>query len=332
MGQEEKENITERILRRAIAIVVVMAFMVPFLSPKVFAETPITISSSDHVKGGDTFTVAVTFGSGSVGRVDAQMLYDTDMLTYVSGGSSSGNTGYIQLKNSGTEGSITFNIEFQALTEGDVTLEVTTNEMYDLDEMYIDTPSATKAITIEGDAEEEVLITETTSPEEPEETTQLIGVDEKPTEAEVNEENGFNNINLVFIFVAVVLVILIVIIAVLLASRKKGGSKPELHRDDQRHEGPSYDAERRDSFDVYNSSGYSQTPRVGRSGMILDEDRAYDDRPYDGRRDTGLRNDYDREEYDRIEQEVIRKRSREETAVWNDWDLGDDGPDDIEKW
>lgn len=293
MEQEEKENITERILRRVIAIVVVMAFMVPFLSPRVFAETSITISSGDHVKGGDTFTVAVTFGSGSVGRVDAQMLYDTDMLTYVSGGSSSGNTGYIQLKNAGTEGSITFNIEFQALTEGDVTLEVTTNEMYDLDEMYLDTPSAAKTITIEGDAEEEVLITETTSPEEPEETTQLIGVDEKPAEDGVSEENGINNINLIFIFGAVVLVILIVIIAVLLAARKKG-NKEAL-----------YDTRRRESM--------SQTPRVGRSGMILDEE-------------------YDREEYDRIEQEAIRKRSREETAVWNDWNLGNDGPDDIEKW
>lgn len=324
MEQNERERLTEKVLRKIIAFVVVMTFIIPLISPSVFAETSITISSGDHVKGGETFTVAVTFGGGSVGRVDAQLLYDTDMLTYVSGGSSSGNTGYIQLKNAGTEGSITFNLEFQAVTEGETALEVTTNEMYDLDEMYLDTPSATKTIAIEGNAEEEVLITETTSPDEPVETTELVGVDEKP--AEESEEEGNGNINLLFIFGAVVLVILIVIVAVLLATRKKGNNKKE-----RKSEEKTYNMGRSESFNSYDGSGYSQTPRIGRSGMILDEDRSYDDKLYDDR-DRTLRNEYDREEYDRIEQEVIKKRSREETAVWNDWDLGDDGPDDIEKW
>ena len=218
MEQSEKDRMMEKVLRKIIAFVVVLAIMIPLVSPRVFAETAVTISGGDNVKGGDTFTVAVTFGSGEVGRVDAQLLYDTDKLTYLSGGSSSGNTGYIQLKDAGTEGSITFNIEFQAITEGDATLEVTTNEMYDLDEMYLDTPSSSKSITISGNAEEEEMITETASPDEPVETTELTGVDEKPEE----ETDDSSSINLIFIFGAVVLVILIVIIAVVLAARKKG--------------------------------------------------------------------------------------------------------------
>lgn len=142
------------------------------MAPEVFAASSVTISGGDSVKGGDSFTVAVTFGGGSVGRVDGQLTYDTDKLTYISGGSSSGNTGYIQLKKAGIDGSVTFNIEFQAVSDGSTSLEVTTNEIYNLDEVYTgETPSASKTISISGAAAAEDLITQTTSPEEPVEAT-----------------------------------------------------------------------------------------------------------------------------------------------------------------
>lgn len=224
MEHDERDRVIKKALRKAMLLVIVMAFMIPPLSTSVFAETPIIIAGGDHVKGGETFTVAVTFGSGSVGRVDAQMLYDTEKLTYISGGSSSGNTGYIQLKNAGTEGSITFSIEFQALTEGDATLEVSVNEMYDLDEMFLDTPSATKTVTISGDAAKEELITEEITEDPEEEITEPLGVDEKPAEeviadADTTEDDG--GINMVFIITAAVLVILIIVISVILAARRK---------------------------------------------------------------------------------------------------------------
>ena len=42
-----------------------------------------------------------------------------------------------------------FNIEFQAISEGDTVLEVTTRELYDLNEAYIgETPSASKTVSI----------------------------------------------------------------------------------------------------------------------------------------------------------------------------------------
>ena len=81
---KENESLTERILRIAIITIVILSMVVPIVSPRVFAASSVTISGGDSVKGGDTFTVAVTFGGGSVGRVDGQLTYDTDKLTYIS--------------------------------------------------------------------------------------------------------------------------------------------------------------------------------------------------------------------------------------------------------
>ena len=213
---KNKENLTECILRKLIVLVAVLALLIPVISPKVFAASSVTISTGNSVKGGDTFTVAVTFGGGSVGRVDASLSYDTDKLTYISGGSSSGNTGYIQLAQAGTDGSVTFNIKFQALTDGDTTLSVTTYEMYDLDESYMsEQPSASKTISIAGNAASDQLITETTSPDKPVKETELSGVDEK--EPAASSGNGI----LLMIALIAIPVILIIVIAVILAKKKK---------------------------------------------------------------------------------------------------------------
>ena len=215
---KENESLTERILRIAIITIVILSMVVPIVSPRVFAASSVTISGGDSVKGGDTFTVAVTFGGGSVGRVDGQLTYDTDKLTYISGGSSSGNSGYIQLKSAGTDGSITFNIQFQAIAEGNTVLEVTTNDMYDLDERSMDTVSGSKTVSISGSAASDEIIAQTTSPDQPVAETELIGVDEK-----TDDSDGNLNIDLILIIVAAVLVILIVVIAVALKKKKASG-------------------------------------------------------------------------------------------------------------
>lgn len=184
------------------------------MAPQAFAAASVTMSGGDNVKGGDTFYVAVTFGGGDVGRVDALVNYDTSKLTYISGGTSTGNAGYISLVKAGTEGSVTFNLKFQALTDGSATLKLTTYDLYDLDEMPMDEyPSATKTINIKGDAAEKDLVEYETSPEEPEEPSSLTGVDEM-------EEEG-SNITLILIIAAVVLVILIIVISVVLTRKKK---------------------------------------------------------------------------------------------------------------
>lgn len=212
---ENKKNLTKRIFQNTIILVILFLMMLPAISTKAFAETSVTVSGGDNVKGGDTFIVAVTFGDGSVGRVDAQLTYDTDKLTYISGGSSSGNSGYIQLKKAGTDGSITFNLKFQAITEGDTTLSVSTNEMYDLDEINMDRPSASKNVSISGNADSKELITEEISSDQPTEETIPAGVDEK------EEPEDSTNLNFVFIISIAVLIVLIVTVAIVLKKKRK---------------------------------------------------------------------------------------------------------------
>ena len=213
---QKKENIAERVLRKAIAFVVVMALTIPLIAPGVFAASSVYINCSDSVKGGETFTVAVVFSGGDVGRVDAQMTYDTDELTYISGGTSKGDTGFIQLKSAGTEGAIVFNIKFQALTDGDADVEVTTNEMYDLDERAMGTPSAYKTIAIQWDASSDQVTTEPPDEEQPEEPSSLTGVDEKTEDV----EEEFVVSDTMIMIASAVLALIIIVICILLGRRK----------------------------------------------------------------------------------------------------------------
>lgn len=205
-----------RFNKRLTIIITAMLMAVLIMAPQAFAAASVTMSGGDNVKGGDTFYVAVTFGGGDVGRVDALINYDTSKLTYISGGTSTGNAGYISLAKAGTEGSITFNLKFQALTDGNATLKLTTYDLYNLDEMPMDEyPSATKTINIKGDAADNDLVEQETSPDEPEEPTSLVGVDE------MEDEQNDKNITWILIVGAVVLVVLIILIAVILNKNKK---------------------------------------------------------------------------------------------------------------
>ena len=298
---KERETLAERILRKAIVAVVVLALLIPVMTPQVFAASTVTINGGDDVSGGDTFTVEVTFGGGNIGRVDGAMTYDTDMLTYISGGSSTGNSGYIQLSNGSTDGSVTFSIEFQALTDGETTLEVTTNEMYDLDEAYInETPSASKTITIAGSAASEEVIEQTESPEQPVEETELKGVDEKPEE---EEEDGTT---LLMVIAIAVPVILIIIIAVVLAKKKRGRNEPPAGGDgNDGYDDGGYD----DGYD--NSAG-------------PDSYRDRGDVSPQPAQDEGIKADRAERMNRRKKNKAVKKRASEETENWSDWNGFDD--------
>ena len=298
---KERETLAERILRKAIVAVVVLALLIPVMTPQVFAASTVTINGGDDVSGGDTFTVEVTFGGGNIGRVDGAMTYDTDMLTYISGGSSTGNSGYIQLSNGSTDGSVTFSIEFQALTDGETTLEVTTNEMYDLDEAYInETPSASKTITIAGSAASEEVIEQTESPEQPVEETELKGVDEKPEE---EEEDGTT---LLMVIAIAVPVILIIIIAVVLAKKKRGRKEPPAGGD---------------GTDGYDDGGYDDG-YDNSAGPDSYRDRG-DVSPQPAQ-DEGIKADRAERMNRRKKNKAVKKRASEETENWSDWNGFDD--------
>lgn len=216
---KENDSLTEKLLRKLIIIVVLIALAIPFITPQVFAASTVSIGGSSSVKGGETFTVNVVFGGGSVGRVIAHMNYDSSMLSYISGGSSKGDTGYIQLNEAGIDGTISFELKFRALKDGDTTVEVITNEIYDLDEMILDDqPSASKTISISDSAEydgSKATTTETVS-----ESTIALGVDEKTETGDELQGSSQTNVTMAFVVSAVILISLIIIIAVVLICKR----------------------------------------------------------------------------------------------------------------
>ncbi|NLD20278.1 MAG: hypothetical protein GX663_08570 [Clostridiales bacterium] len=284
----------ENRIRRAIILVVVLAFMIPMLTPRVFAASNIAINGGENVKGGEKFTVTVVFSGDSIGRVDGQMLFDTSKLTYLSGGSSSGNTGYIQLKKAGTGGDITFSIKFQAVSGGSTNLEVTVNEMYDINESYLEPPAASKAITISGDAEEEELITEEADPDKPVKESKVMGVDEKP-------EEGISTMTLMIIVAAVLAVGIGIIVAVLL--RKKNKETEPAAKENKRNQ----DIEKENFEDedvIYDSSG-----NIARRSQMS--------------KNKPSKNKTSKKK-DSKDQATKKKYGNEDTELWEDWDGGDD--------
>lgn len=206
-----KTTLAVRVMRQLAVMVLAIMIVIPVVTVPSAAAASVSVTGGDNVAGGETFTVTVTYSGDNVGRVTAGMTYDKSMLTYISGGSSTGNNGYIELRNAGTGEDITFNIKFQALKGGTTDLTVNTSEMFDLDEQYMGTPAATsKTVTISGDAAEDQIIDETVAPEE-EYEPDVIGVDEK--EAPVN-------FTLVLAIGAAIAVILIVIIAIVIRRKK----------------------------------------------------------------------------------------------------------------
>lgn len=352
---KDKEKLSEFILRKMIITVMVLALLIPIISPEVFAASSVTISGGDNVKGGDTFTVAVTFGGGDIGRVDASMTYDTEMLTYISGGSSTGNTGYIQLKEAGTDGSITFNIKFQALTEGSASLQVTTSEMYDMNEVYMsEKPSASKTVSISGSAASEQVITQTTSPDQPVAETELIGVDEKPDGESGEGAAAGSGKTLLMIAIIAIPIILIIIIAIILAKKKAAGKASKANeagtaRRDDTSAGmetePTAGVENGDgaeiefggyrsaeSPDLSNSatasydSGFNYDSRRGEFFDEHDEgDKVYGNDRCDFR-SRHLRHEAEpstRKEKAK-QKRSIKKKASEETENWSDWKGFDD--------
>lgn len=213
-------TIAEKVLRKIIIFVVVAAIAVPFITPEIFAASKVSVTGGDNVKAGETFTLTVAYtGGGEVGRVDGQLEYDTDSLSYISGGASTGDTGYVQLKEAGIDGVITFNLKFKALNSGSTEVRVSTNDMYDLDERAMDTPSTSKTVTISGGNASEGD-SDSNDSDKQEETAVGAGVTASD-DADITEAEDTVNTTPILIAMAVVLVILIVIIAVVLKRKRR---------------------------------------------------------------------------------------------------------------
>ena len=145
-------------LRKSIYLVMAlliaaMVTVMPLSAADVWAsEGSASIDAASQVTRGETFTVTVSYSGDYLGRVRGMMKYNTDVLKYISGGSSKGNGGAVELRGSGEGGDITFSIKFKAVGKGSSRLSLRTSDMYDLDEMDMGNPAASASVKVNAPA------------------------------------------------------------------------------------------------------------------------------------------------------------------------------------
>ena len=134
-----------------LAILVVIGLCVLLMSPlTAFAETgEVTIAADTSIEVGDSLSVTVNYSASSLGRINGQLIYDTDLLKYVSGGTSDDAAGIVQL-NTGLNGETakSFVIHFKATGAGTDFLQVQTLDLYDADEADLGNPGASVKIKV----------------------------------------------------------------------------------------------------------------------------------------------------------------------------------------
>lgn len=185
----------------------ILLLLVIFVTQPAFAASSVMISGGENVKSGDTFTVNVDYLGNNIGSVTANLTYDTSALEYISGGSSSGNTGYVYLQKDVVGEKMSFQIKFRAKTEGDAKIKVDTYEMYDEDYGTMDTPSASSVIHVGASAAKESSDEETTASTTVDAATESVGNNAVETPS---ESKGVNP--LILGGIAVVLLLLIILI------------------------------------------------------------------------------------------------------------------------
>lgn len=200
---------TRKCLMTGLMILLLMIF---FTVPAA-AGSSVVISGSKSVNKGDSFTVTVTFKGDDIGRVDGQMTYDSSVLSYVSGGSSKGDNGYIELADAGTGEELTFNLKFKASGEGTTSLKVTTQGVYNLEEEYIDAPSGAMQVSVNGN-ETESTTDETQGQDITDNQDVFIG--------DSSSENGENgSLNLVIIGAVCTAALVIIVLLLIRHSRRR---------------------------------------------------------------------------------------------------------------
>lgn len=139
--------------RYILALILCIITMMPQM---VFAESlNLNVRTGSNITVESSFTVTVKYGSDDLDSVKAIVRYDTDMIEYISGGTSSGDSGVVVISGSSDNGSsIAFTLKFKALKAGAASISVSTDEAYDLDGNAINTPYITKNFTIETIANE----------------------------------------------------------------------------------------------------------------------------------------------------------------------------------
>lgn len=194
------------------------------------ASSSVSISGGGSADVGKTITVTVTYKGGSLGYVNGQLTYDNSKLQYVSGGSSQGDAGLVELKAYADDasGKLSFRVKFKAVGSGSTGLNLETLETQNLDgDQDLGRPSASKTVNIKS-APTTAATDESTTEETSEETTQETTVaatedtmsDGQPQAGLQQDQESKGGISYPLV-IGIAVVILILIIAVIIGLKKK---------------------------------------------------------------------------------------------------------------
>lgn len=225
-------------MKRRIQIITAVLLLLTMLVPaSVFgADSSVSITGGKSAKVGDTVTVTVTYRGDALGYVNGQLTYDNSKMEYLSGGSSQGDAGLVELKEyaSDASGKLSFQVKFRAVDFGSVALNLETLETQNLDgDQSMGTPSASRTLRITGsqsaatDSSQEDATTEPETDASTESTEATETGETQTTESESGEpsdtadsgeENGVN-----FVVVGVIAAVILILIAIIaIALRRKG--------------------------------------------------------------------------------------------------------------
>ena len=222
-------------MKRRIQIITAVLLLLTMLVPaSVFgADSSVSITGGKSAKVGDTVTVAVTYRGDALGYVNGQLTYDNSKMEYLSGGSSQGDAGLVELKEyaSDASGKLSFQVKFRAVDSGSVALNLETLETQNLDgDQSMGTPSASRTLRITGSQsaatnpsqEDATTESETDASTESEETGETQAAESESGESSDTADSGEeSDVNFVVVgVIAAVILILIAIIAI--ALRRKG--------------------------------------------------------------------------------------------------------------
>lgn len=206
---------------------VVMALVLCMIlaQPASAAGASAKIYMPEKIKAGDNFSITVEYQGDDFSRVDAQLEYDTEYIKYVSGGTSSGNSGIVQLSDYGDEnGDIEFVLSFEAKKDGQSTVFLDTSELYNYGEEYLQLEQVSSKVTIEQKESEK---TEEESAENVESVDEETDSEENIETENVDEnidENLDNHSSVPFntiIVLGVILGVLLVALLIAVLRRKK---------------------------------------------------------------------------------------------------------------
>ncbi|MEG0291235.1 MAG: hypothetical protein RR495_00905 [Anaerovoracaceae bacterium] len=174
------------------------------------ASTKAIIACDSGVDESEAFTVSIKYVSEDISRVTSKLEYDTNLLEYISGGDSQGNSGVVSLKGTSTDGkNIVIKLKFKGLKKGTSDIKLITKEAYNMSEELIDIDESIKTIRIlDGEVAEE------------NESVKENPAKEEITANDLKEEPLQDNIKRPIIFYGGIIGIALILILIVLISSK----------------------------------------------------------------------------------------------------------------